>query len=106
MSIDTPSNERAEKIRSAIQSKYQKVAKSPEGFFTYPVGAEGALKLGYDPAWLSLVPAAVVSRFVGVGNPFSIRAPKAGDRILDAGCGCGFDTFIAGSMAGVSGKGF
>ena len=104
MSIDTPSHERAEEIRSAIRSKYQKVSMSPEGFFEYPVGAEGALKLGYDPAWLSLVPAAVVSRFVGVGNPFSIRVPKPGDRILDAGCGCGFDAFIACSMAGASGK--
>ena len=104
MNIEKLSCERAEEIRSAIKSKYQKVAMSPEGFFAYPVGAEGALKLGYDPAWLALVPATVISRFVGVGNPFSIRMPKPGDRILDAGCGCGFDTFIASSMAGASGK--
>jgi SAM-dependent methyltransferase len=104
VNIEKLSCERAEEIRSAIQSKYQKVAVSPEGFFVYPVGAEGALKLGYDPAWLALVPATVVSRFVGVGNPFSIHVPKPGERILDAGCGCGFDTFIASSMAGASGK--
>jgi arsenite methyltransferase len=104
MNIEKLSCERAEEIRSAIQSKYQKVAISPEGFFAYPVGEEGALKLGYDPAWLALVPSTVVSRFVGVGNPFSIHRPKPGERILDAGCGCGFDTFIASSMAGASGK--
>jgi hypothetical protein len=65
------------------------VAISPEGGFVYPIGAEGSLKLGYDPAWLALVPSTVVSRFVGVEDPFSIRAPKPGDSILDAGCGCG-----------------
>jgi arsenite methyltransferase len=63
-----------------------------------------ALRLGYDPSWFEIVSVEVLHRFVGVGNPFSIRAPKAGDRVLDAGCGCGFDTFIAASLAGSSGR--
>jgi SAM-dependent methyltransferase len=104
MNIEKPSRERAEEIHNAIQTKYQKVARSPQGIFAYPIGAEGALKLGYDPAWLELVPTTAVTRFVGVGNPFSIRMPKPGDRILDAGCGCGFDTFIASALAGAAGK--
>jgi arsenite methyltransferase len=100
---EKPSCAQAEEIRAAVKSKYQRVAESPEGLFRYPVGKNGALGLGYDPSWLELVPADVVSRFVGVGNPFRIRAPKPGDRVLDAGCGCGFDTFIAASLAGPSG---
>ena len=104
MAIETPSPKRAEEIRSAVKSKYQKVATSPEGCFAYPVGRESALKLGYSPSWLEGLDAAVIDRFVGVGNPFRIRAPKPGDRILDVGCGCGFDTFIASAMAGPTGS--
>ena len=100
MAMETPRSERAAEIRKAVTAKYREVAKSPAGHFAYPVGTEGALKLGYDSSWIELVPQAVANRFVGVGNPFSVRTPKSGDRILDAGCGCGFDTFIAASMAG------
>ena len=94
----------AGEIQSAVQSKYRKVALSPEGFFVYPVGKESALKLGYNPSWFEFVSPEVASRFVGAGNPFRIRQPQPGDRVLDAGCGCGFDTFIAALMAGPSGK--
>jgi arsenite methyltransferase len=104
MNIEKTSFKRAEEIRNAVKLKYRQVAKCPTGYFAYPVGTEGALKLGYDPSWIKSVPEAVVSRFVGVGNPFSIRAPKPGDRVLDAGCGCGFDTFIAAAMSGISGR--
>jgi arsenite methyltransferase len=104
MDMEKPSSERAEEIRNAVKSKYRQVAKSPEGYFAYPVGIESALNLGYDPSWIELVPEAVVSHFVGVGNPLSIRIPRRGDRVLDAGCGCGFDTFIAASLAGISGR--
>jgi len=104
MKLDAPSFERAVEIRDAVKSKYRKVATSPEGCFAYPVGVESALKLGYHPSWLEFVPAEVSSRFVGVGNPFGIRAPKPGNRVLDAGCGCGFDTFIAAALAGPTGR--
>jgi arsenite methyltransferase len=102
--MKTLSSERAEEIRDSVKAKYRKVTESPDGLFAYPVGEDGARGLGYDPLWLELVPADVICRFVGVGNPFRIRAPKTGDRVLDAGCGCGFDTFVAASIAGPSGK--
>jgi arsenite methyltransferase len=104
MNIETSSPERAEGIRKAVKSRYQEVAISPAGHFTCPVGVESALELGYARSWLDLAPAAVVDRFVGVGNPFSICMPEPGDRVLDAGCGCGLDTFIAASMIGVMGR--
>jgi arsenite methyltransferase len=93
-----------EEIRCAVKEKYRKVMANPRGLFSYPVGEESARGLGYDPAWFKLVPSDIVGRFVGVGNPFTIRRPKPGDRVLDAGCGCGLDTFIAAFMAGLSGK--
>jgi arsenite methyltransferase len=104
MTIEMLPPERAKEIRNAVKLKYQEVAKGPEGRFSYPVGAESVLKLGYPRTWMELVPAAVVGRFVGVGNPFSIRTPEQGNRVLDAGCGCGFDAFIAAALAGASGK--
>ena len=100
----TPSLKRDAAIRAAVKSKYRKVALNPAGHFAYPVGAESVLKLGYQPSWLEFVPAEVSGRFVGVGNPFGICAPKPGARVLDAGCGCGFDTFIAAALAGPSGR--
>jgi SAM-dependent methyltransferase len=102
--MKTLSSERAEEIRDSVKEKYRKVTESPDGLFAYPVGEEGARGLGYDPLWLKLVPADVIRRFVGVGNPLRICAPKTGDRVLDAGCGCGFDTFVAASLAGPSGN--
>jgi arsenite methyltransferase len=104
MTLELPSPERAEEIRSAVRSKYKRVAANPEGCFAYPIGKESALKLGYAPSWLEGMDAVVIDRFVGVGNPFMIRAPRPGDRILDAGCGCGFDTLIASALAGPTGK--
>ncbi|MEJ2111959.1 MAG: methyltransferase domain-containing protein, partial [Acidobacteriota bacterium] len=50
------------------------------------------------------VPVEIVDRFVGVGNPFSIRMPKPGDRILDAGCGCGLDSYISSLLVGPEGR--
>jgi arsenite methyltransferase len=96
--------ERLEDIRNAVRSKYRTVAMKPEGQFPYPIGKESALKLGYDPLLLEKIPDNVVRRFVGVGNPFKIRTPRSGDYVLDAGCGCGMDTFIAALLAGPQGR--
>jgi arsenite methyltransferase len=104
MTAEGLSPERATDIRNAVKSKYREVAARTEGKFPYPTGNESALKLGYDPSWLSRIPAQVLNRFVGVGNPFRIRAPRTGDRVLDAGCGCGMDTFVAALLAGAQGQ--
>jgi arsenite methyltransferase len=95
--------ERELEIRSSIKSKYREVAVKADGHFPYPTGRASALKLGYDPYWLELVPDEVLERFVGVGNPFSIHMPKPGKRILDAGCGCGMDAFVSSILVGPEG---
>jgi SAM-dependent methyltransferase len=96
--------ERASEIRSSVKSLYRDVVQCPEGRFPYPVGRESALNLGYDSSWLEAIPNEVVERFVGVGNPFSIRMPKTGERVLDAGCGCGLDAFVCSILVGPAGK--
>jgi arsenite methyltransferase len=102
--MKTLSHKRAEEIREAVKTKYRSITVNPRDLFSYPIGIEGARGLGYSPSWFRLVPPDVICRFVGVGNPFTICVPKPGDRVLDAGCGCGLDTFIAASLAGPSGK--
>lgn len=104
MNFEGLSPARAREIQSAIRSKYRAVAQRPEGHFPYPVGIESALGLGYDSKWFHSLPCQVSTRFVGVGNPFRIHMPQRGDRILDVGCGCGFDTFVAAFLAGSQGR--
>lgn len=104
MSINKPDAERSAGIRNSVKSKYEAVASCPGGHFPYPIGKESALNLGYDPSWLESIPDEIVSHFVGVGNPFSIHKPERGNRVLDAGCGCGMDSFVASLLAGPEGR--
>ena len=89
-----------------MKEKYRAVSRDPLGHFKYPVGRDSLVRLGYALEWLTSVPREIAERFVGVGNPFSIRHPRQGDRVLDlgCGCGCGFDTFVAASLVGPEGQ--
>lgn len=95
--------EGADRLHEAVREKYRRVARDPQGHFGYPVGRESALGLGYEAAWLDAVPARVVDGFVGVGNPFAVERPTAGERVLDLGCGCGLDVFVASRLVGGEG---
>lgn len=98
------SEQRQNELRSAVRERYRAVACQPAGHFTYPIGRESALGLGYRPEWLAAIPSEIVERFVGVGNPFTIRQPSPGDHVLDIGCGCGLDTFVAALQVGACGR--
>jgi arsenite methyltransferase len=92
-----------EQIRAAIRKKYAEVSRSAEGKFKYPTGREGARALGYDPALLAEMPGGMVESFCGVGNPFTLGPIHPGERVLDVGCGAGFDLFVAARMVGPEG---
>lgn len=102
---DTPISEpRREAIRAAILATYRDVAVSPSDRFPYATGRAGALAQGYEATWLDGIPDAVVDRFVGVGNPFSVHRPDPGDAVLDLGCGAGLDVLVAAHFVGRRGR--
>ena len=96
--------EQADELRRAVREKYKGVADEPRGPFPYPVGRASAIGLGYETSWLEAVPADVVDRFVGVGNPFRVGRPSTGARVLDLGCGAGLDVFVAALLVGAAGR--
>jgi ubiquinone/menaquinone biosynthesis C-methylase UbiE len=59
--------------------------------------------LGYAPSVVDALPDEAVESFAGVGNPFSLREVKAGERVVDLGSGAGFDCFIAAGKVGPQG---
>ena len=94
----------ADQLLAAVRQRYAAVAREPRGQFPYPVGLESLARLGYAPEWTSVLPSPVAERFVGVGNPLRLHPARRGERVLDVGCGCGVDTFIAASLVGPEGR--
>jgi SAM-dependent methyltransferase len=91
-------------IHQALRRRYVAVAEQPAGKFAYPVGRESATRLGYRSEFLDHIPPSVTDRFVGVGNPFSLGEPQAGWRVVDVGCGAGFDSQVAARWVGPGGS--
>ncbi len=92
-----------QQITAGIRGKYRKVANSPTGLFQYPTGRAGLDRLGYDPAWVGMLPETVADAFCGVGNPFSLATVSQGAVVVDVGCGAGVDTLLAALMTGPHG---
>jgi arsenite methyltransferase len=92
-----------ERVEDAVLAKYRGLAAGEGASFPYATGREGARRLGYGEDVLDALPDAVARRFVGVGDPFEIREPRPGERVLDVGCGSGADVRIAGRLVGARG---
>ncbi len=91
-------------IQEKIKEKYVAVAKSPEGKFNYPTGKKGVKKQGYLAEVVRDFPDPILESFCGVGNPFSLGLINKGEVVLDIGCGAGFDSLVAATMAGPEGE--
>jgi arsenite methyltransferase len=94
----------AEALRAEVRAKYRDVALHPQGEFHFHTGRRLAARLGYEQAEVDALPDAAVESFAGVANPFSPGRLKAGERVVDAGSGGGFDSFIAARQVGAEGK--
>jgi SAM-dependent methyltransferase len=93
-----------EQLRAAIQEEYALVAREPNHGFHFHTGRPLADLLGYHPEWLTDVPVEALASFAGTGNPFLAGELAPGERVVDVGCGAGFDTLIASRMVGSSGR--
>jgi SAM-dependent methyltransferase len=91
-------------LREEVRKKYREVAAHPHGTFHFHTGRPLAARLGYDAAVVDALPDAAVEAFAGVANPLSLRALRAGERVLDVGSGAGFDCFVAAHHVGPSGR--
>ena len=93
-----------DRIHELLTRRYAAVAEKPTGQFAYPVGRASAERLGYPGDFLGRIPSGVVSRFVGVGNPFTLGEPEQGWAVVDIGCGGGVDSQIAAHFVGPEGR--
>ena len=93
----------AEVLRSQVRDKYLQVAVAPGERYPFHTGRPLAARLGYDQGVVDGLPDRAVASFAGVGNPFSLRQLVSGERVVDAGSGAGFDSFIAAGQVGRSG---
>jgi arsenite methyltransferase len=101
MSENTPVDAAA--LREEVKKKYRDVAIKPHDTYHFHTGRPLAARLGYDVKAANALPDAAVESFAGVGNPFSLRHLKLGERVVDLGSGAGFDCFIAGGKVGSTG---
>lgn len=91
-------------LRKEVQDKYREVALEPGGDYHFHLGRPAAERCGYDHAVLDALPDIAVESFAGVANPFALRALDAGERVVDVGCGAGFDTHVAAIGVGPGGS--
>ena len=90
-------------LREEVKDKYREVATNPHGNYHFHTGRRLARQLGYDASVVDAMPDSGVESFAGVANPFALRRLQAGERVVDAGSGAGFDCFIAARQVGPAG---
>jgi arsenite methyltransferase len=93
-----------EALRQQVRQKYREVATAPQGAYHFHTGRPLAARLGYDESIVASLPDRAVESFAGVGNPFSLRRPRPGQRVVDVGSGAGLDSFVAARMVGPDGR--
>ncbi|MCC6473811.1 MAG: methyltransferase domain-containing protein [Burkholderiales bacterium] len=91
-------------LREEVRKKYRDVACNPHGEHHFHTGRPLAKRLGYEQAVADAMPDVAVESFAGVANPFVLRRLPPGERVVDAGSGGGFDTFIARHQVGPGGR--
>jgi arsenite methyltransferase len=79
---------------SAVRVRYAQGAQEKQAALCCPVT--------YDPRHLEAIPAEVLERDYGCGNPS--RHLRAGESVLDLGCGAGKICFIASQVVGPQGR--
>ena len=97
-------NVERDELREGIRDKYSDVAERPELGFHFHTGAPLATMLGYPEQEVAALPGPTVDSFAGTGYPFLMGRLIEGERVLDVGCGAGFDTLQAARQTGPAGS--
>ncbi|MBL4575248.1 MAG: methyltransferase domain-containing protein [Opitutaceae bacterium] len=82
------------KTEHVVKDRYADAAKAPEAALCCPID--------YDPQYLKAIPAEVIERDYGCGDPS--KYVKSGETVLDLGSGTGKICFIASQVVGPEGK--
>jgi arsenite methyltransferase len=105
MSIACPVDLDTRMLRFEISSIYGRVAVEPTAEFHFHRGpAYAAEFLGYDAEELASLPLECSASFAGVSNPLAIGPIRAGETVVDIGCGAGMDLLLAASRVGTEGR--
>lgn len=91
-------------LRQEVRSKYREVAYDPHGDHHFHTGRRLARRLGYPEEATEGLPEVVIESFAGIANPFSLRPLQSGERVVDVGCGAGFDSVVAARQVGPTGR--
>lgn len=90
-------------IADKVRERFSRIATAPARE-KRAIGPGVAKDLGYDPAFIDQLPAAVTESFAGVGNPLSLGPVPPGETVLDLGSGAGLDSILAARLVGPSGR--
>ena len=91
-------------LRAQVQQKYREVALEPDAPFHFHTGRALATRLGYPAGAVDRLLDSAVESFAGVGSPFALCPLQPGERVVDVGCGAGFDTILAAHQVGPNGR--
>lgn len=91
-------------LREQVREKYREVAVEPNATYHFHTGRAAAARCGYDAVIVDVLPDRAVESFAGVANPFALRTLTPGERVVDAGSGAGFDSFVAAHQVGADGQ--
>lgn len=105
MALVAPTGFDVDRLREAVRTTYESVARDPSGSFHFHLGAAYAAQhLGYDPEELAALPREATDRFAGVGNPLALGPLSPGETVLDHACGAGTDLLLAARRVGPTGR--
>src|SRR4051812_13934029 len=89
-------------IQDVVRDKYASVAKA--GLSTNHNGVRAVAEaFGYSPDELASIPAEA-NMGLSCGNPTAFATLRAGETVVDLGCGGGLDVFLAADKVGPTGK--
>jgi SAM-dependent methyltransferase len=92
----------AESIVEQVQSRYAAVASS--GLSSAHAGVRAVAEaFGYTPEELASIPAEA-NMGLSCGNPTAFAKLRAGETVVDLGCGGGLDVLLAAAKVGPTGK--